>query len=97
MKEVRRAAKDTLFFQAEVARLEKLLLEAGVESSKRSTIMSLRMEVFQLREALQVVAGRERCGRRCVWTVQIKLPKAVSAPKSGKDTACGAARGQSLP
>ena len=47
-KEVRRAAKDALFFQAEVARLEKLLSQAGVESSKRSTIMSLRMEVARL-------------------------------------------------
>ena len=53
VKEVRRAANDALFFQSEVARLEKLLSEAGVDSRKRSTIMSLRMEVFQLREALQ--------------------------------------------
>ena len=53
VKEVRRAAKDALFHQSEVARLEKLLSQAGVESSKRSTIMSLRMEVFRLREALQ--------------------------------------------
>ncbi|MYG52176.1 MAG: IS66 family transposase [Rhodospirillaceae bacterium] len=53
VKEVRRAAKDALFYQSEVARLEKLLSQAGVESSKRSTITSLRMEVFQLREALQ--------------------------------------------
>ena len=54
VKEVRRAAKDALFYRSEVARLEKLLSQAGVESSKRSTITSLRMEVFQLREALQV-------------------------------------------
>jgi len=53
VKEVRRAAKDALFYQSEVARLEKLLSQAGVESSKRSTITSLRMEVFRLREALQ--------------------------------------------
>ena len=35
VKEVRRAAKNALFYQAEVARLEKLLLQAGVESSRR--------------------------------------------------------------
>ena len=57
-KEVRRAAKDALFFQAEVARLETLLSQAGVESSKRSTIMSLRMEVARLRTALQASQAR---------------------------------------
>ena len=57
-KEVRRAAKDALFFQAEVARLEKLLLQAGVESSKRSTIMSLRMEVARLRKAVKASQAR---------------------------------------
>ena len=58
-KEVRRAAKDALFFQAEVARLEKLLSQAGVESSRRSTIVSLRMEVVRLREALQASEARK--------------------------------------
>ena len=52
-KEVRRAAKDALSLKAEVARLEKLFLEAGVEPCKRSTVMSLRMEVVRLRKALQ--------------------------------------------
>ena len=92
VKEVRRAAKDALFFQAEVGRLEKLLSQAGVESSKRSTIISLRMEVFQLREALQSL----QTGKDAVAAAsggQIKLPKAVPAPKSGKDTA-GALRGE---
>ncbi len=51
-KEVRRTAKDALFHQSEVTRLQKLLSEAGVDSRKRSTIVSLRMEVFELREAL---------------------------------------------
>ena len=59
VKEVRRAAKEALFFQAEVARLEKLLSQAGVDSRKRSTIVTLRMEVFQLREALQASEGRK--------------------------------------
>ena len=49
-KEVRLAAKDTLSLKAEVARLEKLLSEAGVEPCKRSTIVSLRMEVARLRK-----------------------------------------------
>ena len=50
MTEVRRAAEDALFYQAEMTRLEKLLSQAGVDSRRRSTITSLRMEVFQLRE-----------------------------------------------
>ena len=58
--EVRRAAEDALFYQAEMTRLEKLLSQAGVDSRKRSTITSLRMEVFQLREALQASeAGKD--------------------------------------
>ena len=56
VKEVRRAAKDALFYQEEAARLEKLLSQAGVESSKRSAMISLRKEVFRLREALQAPA-----------------------------------------
>ena len=63
VQEVRRAAKDALFYQSEVARLEKLLSEAGVESSKRSTIVSLRREVFRLREASQTPKpGKDTAG-----------------------------------
>ena len=86
MKQIRRAAKDALFFQAEVGRLEKLLSQAGVESSKRSTIVTLRMEVFQLREAVRSL----QTGKDAVPAAsggQIRLPKAVPAPKPGKDTA----------
>ena len=50
-KEVRRTAQNALALQGEVTRLEKLLSQAGVETSKRSTIMSLRMEVARLRNA----------------------------------------------
>ena len=57
-KEVRRAAKDALFFQAEVVRLEKLLSEAGVESGRRGTIVSLRKDVARLRKALASKPGR---------------------------------------
>ena len=66
VKEVRRAAKDALFFQAEVGQLEKLLSEAGVESSKRSTMMSLRKEVFRLRKASQKAVPAPRPGKDTV-------------------------------
>ena len=52
-KEVRSTAKDALSLQAEVARLEKLLSEAGVESSKRSRISSVSKERRRLRAALE--------------------------------------------
>ena len=95
VKEIRRAAKDALFFQAEVGRLEKLLSEAGVDSRKRSTMMSLRTEVFQLREALQSLqAGKDAVAAASGG--QIKPPKAVPAPKTGKDTA-GTLRGEVAP
>ena len=61
IREVRRTAKNALALQAEVTRLEKLLSEAGVESSKRSTIMSLRKEVARLRAA---VPASEACRPR---------------------------------
>ena len=86
VKEVRRAAKDALFFQSEVARLEKLLSQAGVESSRRGTIMSLRMEVFQSREALQASEAREDTTvpppGGSPWPL-----KAALAPAAGKNTA----------
>ncbi len=39
IEEVRRASKNALALQAEVTRLERLLSGAGVESSKRSTVI----------------------------------------------------------
>ena len=51
-KRVRRVAKGALFLQSEVARLTRLLREAGVDPRRRSTIMSLRMEVERLRKAV---------------------------------------------
>ena len=78
MKEVRRTAKDALFHQSEVARLEKLLSEAGVDSRKRGTITSLRMEVFRLRQDLQASeAARD--------TAAVRPPKAAPTPKPDKD------------
>ena len=59
-KAVRRTAKSALALQAEVTRLEKLLSQAGVESSKRSTIISLRMEVARLRRAVPASEGVPR-------------------------------------
>ena len=50
-KEARRAAKDALALQSEVARLRKLLADAGV-ASDRSGVMSLRREVARLRKAV---------------------------------------------
>ena len=47
-----------------MTRLEKLLFQAGVESSKRSTIMSLRMEVARLREATPAPEPRPRAAPR---------------------------------
>ena len=84
-KEVRRAAKNALFYQAEVARLEKLLSQAGVESSRRGTIMSLRMEVFRLREASQASQARKDTTAPSSGEKD-KPPKAAPTPKTGKDT-----------
>ena len=63
-KEVRRAAKNALALQGEATRLEKLLSEAGVESNKRSTIMSLRIEVARLRAAVPASEARPRAAPR---------------------------------
>ena len=45
VREVRRAARKALSLRAEVGRLKRLLAEAGMDSRKRSTIASLRLEV----------------------------------------------------
>ena len=50
-KRARRAAKDALFLESEVARPTRLLRQAGVDPRKRTTMMSLRMEVERLRKA----------------------------------------------
>ena len=63
-KEVRRTAQNALALQGEVTRLEKLLSQAGVETSKRSTIMSLRMEVARLRNAAPASEARPGAAHR---------------------------------
>ena len=47
-REARRAGREALALQSEVGRLHGLLREAGVEAGKRSTEMTLRMEVRRL-------------------------------------------------
>ena len=52
-KEARRAARDVPSLQGEVARLETLLCEAGIESNESTTIETLRKEVARLRKAVK--------------------------------------------
>ncbi len=56
--EARRAAKNALFLEAEVARLTRLLGEAGVDPQPRGTEISLRREVAQLRKAVARVQAQ---------------------------------------
>ena len=64
-KEARRVARDVPSLQAEVARLETLLSEAGVESNEDSTTEALRKENARLRKALAGSEAREGAiGRR---------------------------------
>ena len=58
-KEARRAARDVPSLQAEVARLETLLSEAGIGSNESSKIEALRKEVARRRQACP---GRGRGG-----------------------------------
>ena len=50
--EARRATKNALFLEAEVARLTRLLGEAGVDPQPRGTEISLRREVARLRKVV---------------------------------------------
>ena len=58
-KEARRAARDVPSLQAEVARLETLLSEAGIGSNESSTTEALRKENARLRKALVAPEARE--------------------------------------
>jgi len=55
---VRRTAKRALAQEKEVARLVRLLAEAGVDVRKRSTVMSLRMENASLKAERQELRDR---------------------------------------
>ncbi len=70
VREVRRAARDALSLRAEVGRLKRLLAEAGMDSRKRSTIASLRMEV---------AAQRARIGELEAELAKVRATKAVHA------------------
>ena len=50
--QARRAAKNALFLEAEVARLTRLLGEAGVDPHRHGTEMALRREIDRLRKSL---------------------------------------------
>ncbi len=80
VKEVRRAAKGALISQAEVARLKQLLSEAGVDSRKRSTILSLCREVCPLRQALVPAKGTSASVRRRT----ARLPTAARELQTGR-------------
>ena len=71
---VRRVAKGALFLQSEVARLTRLLREAGVDPRRRSTIVSLRMEIEGLRKAVpgaEVQARKIRQLNKALWKEQV--------------------------
>ena len=55
---VRRAARNAVGLESEVARLRRLLAEAAADTRKRSTIARLRMENGQLRADLQEATSR---------------------------------------
>ena len=70
LREVRRAAREALSLRAEVGRLKRLLSEAGMDSRKRSTIASLRMEVE---------TGRTRIGELEAELAKLRANRAVHA------------------
>ena len=68
--EVRRASREALSLRAEVGRLKRLLSEAGMDSRKRSTIASLRLEV---------AAQRARIGELEAELAKLRASRAVHA------------------
>ena len=70
VREVRRAAREALSLRAEVGRLKRLLSEAGMDSRKRSTIASLRLEV---------AAQRGRIGELEAELAKLRASRAVHA------------------
>ena len=71
---VRRVAKGALFLQSEVGRLTRLLRAAGVDPRRRSTIVSLRMEIEGLRKAVpgaEVQARKIRQLNKALWKEQV--------------------------
>ena len=70
IREVRREAKQALSHKSEVARLEALLAEAGVETSRRATMVSLRQDVYRLKKDLKAARGHEAALRREVASLK---------------------------
>ena len=92
-KEVHRTAKDALRLQAEVARLTKLLADAGVDSGKRGSAASLRKDVARLgEENARLWAEAVRTAKDRKDTIKslrqeiAKLRRAVQAAQAYKDT-----------
>ena len=88
-KEAGDAAKNALSLQAEVVRLNKLLSAAGVESSRHSTIMSLRMEVARLRKAVPGAEAQDlemRQLHRALLSEDVsRLRRALKAAEAAKE------------
>ena len=63
VREVRRAAREALSLRAEVGRLKRLLAAAGVDARKRSTIVSLRLEVETRRTRIGELEAKLRASR----------------------------------
>ena len=84
VKKVCRTAKDALFYHSEVTRLEKLLSEAGVDSRKRSTITSLRVEAVRLRRDLRASeAAKDTAAVRPPKTASTRKPPCCRRDKNG--------------
>lgn len=72
---VRRTAKDALVLQGEVTRLEKLLSQAGIDSSKRSTMMSLRRDNAGLRAKVRELEEEKTALASRVGALEVQLGK----------------------
>ncbi len=81
-KQVRRPAKGALSLETEVARLTKLLAEAGGETGKRGAALSLRQDVRRLRR--DIAALREENKRRGKEAARLgraeRKPEPLTAP-----------------
>ena len=84
-KELRRAAKNVPFLQAEVARLKELPSEAGTGSSETGTIEALSNEVARLRKALAASKARTDATRQQSREIG-RLRKALERSQEQKDT-----------
>ena len=78
-REACRAAKDPLRLRSEVERLHDLLRQAGVESSKRSAAMALRVEVARLGKAVQ--AAQRRIGKLEAQLSKLRATRTVLSKK----------------